>query len=464
VTRPAKLNAFGKEDGDQPAILALLKDPEQMSLLRELTADALGGYLVLDMTTAAPQVVWRVAREELPEGIETAFTKVTEQFNQDAISLDERSDGIHAFVGMLAAILARKTDRVFIDEPEAFLHPPLIRQLARTLGMLARDGEMQFFIATHSADLLEAAVACGVDVNIVRLTHDDVRSTARLLNSVDLRHLARDPLLRSESTLSALFHEGAVICEAAGDRVLYKEIHERLVVDDDEALDNCVFLNAQNWSTITRMMAPLRRMGVAAAAVVDADVLFEQGLTAVLDAAQVGKELRDGWLKQRDGLRDSVAKRLGLIGKPIEAAPETGKRKKKLKEQEAMKFKRELIATLTPGEQKIFKTLRKSMAEYGVFIVPVGELEDWLAPLGCKPPKDNKEKWKWLREAIDRLGQDPQSDAYVWPDKGDIWDFMRAINAWILDLDREGTSLMTRGAPPASASAIGSAGKPLPPS
>lgn len=448
VTRPAKLNAFGKVDGEQPAILALLKDPEQMGLLRELTADALGGYLVLDMTSEAPQVVWRVAREEPPEGIETAYTEATEQFNKSATRLDERSDGIHAFVGMLAAILAMRTDRVFIDEPEAFLHPPLIRQLARTLGMLARQGEMQFFIATHSADLLEAAVACGAEVNIVRLTHDAERSTARLLNSADLRHLARDPLLRSESTLSALFHEGAVICEAAGDRVLYKEIHERLLVDDEEALDSCVFLNAQNWSTVPRMMAPLRRMGVAAAAVLDADVLFEQGLTLVLDAAQVDKDLRDGWLKQRDGLRDRIAERLGLIGKPVEATPETGRKKKKLREQEELKFKRELIATLTAGEQKIFKALRRSMAEYGVFIVPVGELEDWLAPLGCKPPKDEKSKGKWLREALDRLGQDPQSEAYVRPDKGDIWDFMRAINAWILDPDREGTSLTTRGASP----------------
>lgn len=442
VTRSAELNPFEKAEGEQPVILALLKGPEQMDFLRALTADAIGGFLVLDMTSEAPQVVWRVAREEPPKGIETGYTEAAAQFNREAARLDERSDGIHAYVGMLAAILSRPSDRIFIDEPEAFLHPPLIRQLARTLGMLARELEMQFFVATHSADLLEAAVACGVEVNIVRLTHEEERSTARLLNSSDLRKLARDPLLRSESTLSALFHEGAVICEAAGDRVLYKEIHERLLDGDEEAIESCVFLNAQNWSTVPRMMAPLRRMGVAAAAVLDADVLFETGLTQVLDAAQVDRELRDGWLKQRDALIDRIAQRLGLDAKPTHAVPAagTGSKKQKQKLKDQVKLKRELIATLTHDEQRIFKALRKSMAEYGVFLVPVGELEDWLAPLGCKPPKDEKEKGKWLKAALDRLGQDPQAEGYVRPENGDIWDFMRAVNAWIMNPEREGTA------------------------
>lgn len=88
----------------------------------------------------------------------------------------------------------------------------------------------------------------------------------------------------------------------------------------------------------------------------------------------------------------------------------------------------------------MFKALRKSMAEYGVFIVPVGELEDWLGPLGCKPPKDEKGKGKWLREAIEKLGQDPQAEAYVKPVKGDIWDFMREVNSWIMNPEREGTA------------------------
>ena len=433
VTRSAELKAYDEQgDDEQAAILALLRRPDMMETLRALTQDALGGHLVLDMTSRAPEVIWRLSAAPPTAGLENTYTDEANRFNKAAVQLDERSDGIHAFVGMLAAVLAKSSDLVMIDEPEAFLHPPLVRKFARQIALLARRMESQFFIATHSADLLEAFIAAGVEINIIRLTHDDHRSTARLLNSRDLRRVERDPLLRTEATLSALFHDGAVVCEAAGDRVLYKEINERLLAADEQALDSCVFLNAQNWETIPRMVAPLRRMGVAAAAILDADALFGAKLTDVLDAAQVEKLVRDGWLKQRNDLRNSVARRLGV---DPDQSPTDPKTKKKLQ------LNRTTIAGLQPDEKKVFAVLRTSMASYGVFIVPVGELEDWLAPLGLQPPPDDM-KGQWLRKALDRLGQDRDSDTYVHPADGDIWDFMRSINAWILDPDREGTATL----------------------
>lgn len=439
VTSSAKLKAFERHGNDQPVILSFLKSADLRERLRALTVDALDAYLVVDMTTHAPQIVWRLAQTPPPVGLECTYADDTNRFHHAAALLEDRSDGIHAFVGMLAAILANATDLVFIDEPEAFLHPPLVRQLARQLSVLARDTGIQFFIATHSADLLEAFVSGGSEVNIIRLTHDSERSTARLLDSTSLRYLARDPLLRSESTLSALFHEGAVICEAAGDRVLYKEINERLLAADEDAMDSCVFLNAQNWGTVPRMMTPLRKMGVAAAALLDADVLFEPGLTNVLVAAQVDKVIRDGWLKVRDGLRDQIIKRIGpafIAGaEDDEEEEQEGKAKK-------LQLKGKTIALLIGSEKEAFAELRASMARYGVFIVPVGELEDWLAPLGLRPPAKNAHKARWLRGALDRLGQDPQLEGYVRPEKGDIWDFMRSVNEWIRNPERKGTSPM----------------------
>lgn len=420
VTSSAKLSANEHKDNSQPVILTFLKSPELRERLRALTVDALDAHLVVDMTTHAPQVVWRLAQEAPPKGLENTFyIGDTNPFLEAAALLDDRSDGIHAFVGMLAAILARPTDLVFIDEPEAFLHPPLVRKLARQLALLARESGRQFFIATHSADLLESFVSVGVEVNIIRLTHDSERSTARLLDSDALRHLARDPLLRSEATLSALFHEGAVVCESAGDRVLYKEINERLLACEDGGLDSCAFLNAQNWQTTARMIEPLREMGVAAAAVLDADTLFGKELGAILKAAQVDKVIRTGWLQQRAGLKEQIAARLG-------------------NELDKTSLKGEIIAGLTPSEREIFTELRSSMARYGVFVVPVGELENWLTSLGLRPNLDDKNRW--LREALDHLGIDPQDESYIRPRKGDIWDFIRSVNAWILDPERKGTS------------------------
>ena len=262
-----------------------------------------------------------------------------------------------------------------------------------------------------------------IHVNIIRLTHSE-RSTARLLDSRTLRELALDPLLRSEATLSALFHEGAVVCEAASDRVLYQEVNERLLrygQSSGEGLDSCVFLNAQNWQTVARMIEPLRKVGVAAAAVLDADVLFGSELTQILKAAQVNQIDRMAWLQQRGALRKKIARRL------------------KIKDEKKVSLKSNVISQLTRGEARTFKTLRTNMAEYGVFIVPVGELEDWFSYLGIKPPAKTK-KAKWLRSTLDRLGVDPTHADYVRPSSKDIWRFMREVNQWILNPDREGIS------------------------
>lgn len=448
VTGPAKLRGYDDDGGDQPPLLSLLRKPQLRRKLREVTASALGCHLIIDITTEGSKAIWRLSDTEPPDEIEGRWTEEAHRFIKDTGRLDERSDGIHAFVGMLAAIIADPNELVFIDEPEAFLHPPLVRKLARHLADLARELDMQFFIATHSADLLESFVASGAEMNIIRLTHDHERSTARQLNSRDLRRVTRDALLRSEATLSGLFHDGAVICEAAGDRVLYKEIHERLLAADEKAVESCVFLNAQNWETVERMVAPLRRMGVAAAAIVDADVIFKKGLKTWLDAAQMPKAIRDVWIKKRDSLRDLTAKRLSIdpsafeVEDDPEAKPEAGTEMAVSKPSLSLKGK--IIAGMKRDEKKIFNSLLTDLAEYGVFAVPVGELEDWLSPLGLQPLKDSTKKAKWLTGALDRLGEDPRNEDYVQPQAGDIWDFMRRVNAWILNPDREGTSSTTQ--------------------
>ncbi len=420
MTRGAEINAIDAPlDDEAPPIIAILRRPDLRDYLRSLTVDALDAFLVIDIVTRTPTAIWRLSKEEPEDGLENSYTEAAAEYHRNAQPLAERSDGIHAFVGILASVLAKPTDFICIDEPEAFLHPPLIRKLARRLSDLAQDTQRQFFIATHSSDLLEKCVTSGAEVNIIRLTHAQDRSTARLLDSSALRDLALDPLLRSEATLTALFHDGAVICESASDRVLYQEINERLLHSDDEdALDSCAYLNAQNWQTIARMMEPLRKMGVAAAAIVDADVLFGDELNTLLKAAQVDRITREGWLNQRNSLRKKIAERLKLDVKKTQ-------------------LKGDIIQTLTRSELKTLRTLRSAIAQHGVFFVPVGELEDWLTPLGLKRISD---KGKWLRQALDRLGRDPRSDSYVHPADDDIWAFVREVNSWILDPDREGTS------------------------
>lgn len=424
ITDSAQLTPY--EDVDAKAILALLKNPDNREILRDLVHEALGRHLVIDMATDAPRVHWRLATEAPPADLEANYTVAATNYHREASPLDERSDGIHAYVGMLAAILATAAPLTFIDEPEAFLHPPLTRTLARQLALLAREHDRQFYIATHSPDLLAACVSSGASVNIIRLTHDDGRATARKLDADALRRFALDPLLRSEAVLSALFQHGAVVTESESDRLFYGEINARLIAHptSDDGIESCAFLYAQNRQTVDRIIGPLREMGVAAAAIVDSDALFGDDLRKLMKAARMPDAVLKSVLTERDELGKPLFARLGIV-------KEQGKE---------LPFKGEHIAAMQPSEREVFEHILDTLARYGIFLVPVGVLEDWLSHLGLQRTSKRKKAY-WLEQALDKLGWDPESDTYMHPSKGDIWDFMRKAAAWIRDGARKGTSL-----------------------
>ncbi|MCK6592877.1 MAG: hypothetical protein L6Q76_35435, partial [Polyangiaceae bacterium] len=110
MTRSVPLRGFDEHDQDAPPILSLLKKPDVMRRLRTMVASALGRHLVIDMVTEAPKVIWRLADKEPDEGLENRYSKAANEYHSRGALLEERSDGIHAFIGMLAAILAKGSD------------------------------------------------------------------------------------------------------------------------------------------------------------------------------------------------------------------------------------------------------------------------------------------------------------------------------------------------------------------
>ena len=72
-----------------------------------------------------------------------------------------------------------------------------------------------------------------------------------------------------------------------------------------------------------------------------------------------------------------------------------------------------------------------NLAEYGIFVVPVGELERWLAHLGV-PERD------WLPTVFDRMGNDPAAEGYLKPGDDDVWRFIEQAAGWIADPARKG--------------------------
>ncbi len=41
---------------------------------------------------------------------------------------------------------------------------------------------------------------------------------------------------------------------------------------------------------------------------------------------------------------------------------------------------------------------------------------------------------------FERLGKNPSDPTYVWPERGDVWDFVRRVARWVRDPNRRGLS------------------------
>ena len=77
--------------------------------------------------------------------------------------------------------------------------------------------------------------------------------------------------------------------------------------------------------------------------------------------------------------------------------------------------------------------LIRSLARYGVFVVPYGEVQSWLPGLNVKARKD-----RWLAAMFERIGNDPEEAGYVTPRRGDAWGLLGRISKWIKNPMRKG--------------------------
>lgn len=389
------------------ALHTLFKDWEARERIRALTRDAFGLFFVVDATAMTEFRVRFSARPPEDRTEEEGLDARSRTFHGAARSAQEFSSGVRAFVGIVAALHLENPEIIIIDEAEAFLHPPLSRTLGRVLASTAADRGGHVFAATHSPDFLMGSILSGRSVNVIRLTYQQGTPSARLLDADTLRRLMRDPLLRNTGLLGAVFHNGAVVCEAPSDRVFYEELNTRLQ-DVGEGMKDVVFLNATNKQTLRFLIEPLRRLGIPAAVAVDLDIIKEGDLGALLRAAFVPEPLIDAWTQIKNRLNEAF-RALGID-------PKAGG-----------------INALNPPERESGMHMLVSAATYGVFIVPVGELEQWFSDLGVVATKN-----RWIEAIFQRMGSDPEAPEYVRPTNGDAWDFVRSIATWIANPERLG--------------------------
>jgi energy-coupling factor transporter ATP-binding protein EcfA2 len=191
--------------------------------------------------------------------------------------LHQQGDGMRSFVGTL--LWARVSDfRVLlIDEPEAFLHPPQARLLARLLAK-GKKATTQIIAATHSGDFLRGILDSNIqNLRIVRLTRKDQINPTTELTPDQLKVLWADPLIRQSNLLDALFHEQCVVCESEGDCQFYGGILNALSdLKPDQVGPDTMFASVGGKNRVAKAAAALARLNVRVKVVLDFDALRDE--------------------------------------------------------------------------------------------------------------------------------------------------------------------------------------------
>ncbi len=374
--------------------------------LRDLIHRSTNLYLALDATEADDL---HVRFSKTPPNDERNLSDANINFMRACLKLEDVSDGIRAFSGILLQLHVGTPEVIIVDEPEAFLHPSLAYTLGKELARGAAEENKYVFAATHSSQFLMGAIASGAAVNIVRLTYDGRVGAARLLESEELSKLMQDPLLRSTGILEGLFVDHVVVGEANADRAFYQEINSRLLnARDPRGAANTLFLNAENKTTIHRVIAPLRRLGIPAAGIVDVDAVNE-GVADTLAAISVP-----------EGERQSFQNKRASVKAALKATGKDPKRDGG-------------ISVLRGSDLEMAENLLDDFAKYGLFIVPVGELERWLPELDVARAKE-----KWLHQVFAAMGSDPKMPGYAVPGSNDVWQFIGRVTDWLTMPNRKG--------------------------
>lgn len=393
----------------QNVLAHLFQDDTARASVRELVKDAFNVNFYVDPTNLG------TLRIKLADGLlqtdEQSLNDKARKFYRDATHIKDASDGVQAFTGIVTAVLSGEYHTILIDEPEAFLHPPLARKLGKSLAAIAAKRNGALLASTHSSDFLMGCVQASTSVKVVRLEYSQGKSRARSIDPGSLEKFLKRPLMRSANVISGLFHDGVIVLESDNDRAFYSEIFYRLSEGKPD-YPSILFVNAQNKQTIREIIGPLREFGVPAAAIPDIDILKDGGKTWIdwLKAARVPSALHTGLGQQRAAI-DAALKASG----------------KDMKTQGGLEL-------LAGPDRTAADLLFDSLETFGVFPVRRGEVENWLPSLNVPGKKTD-----WAVAMLERLGSDASDSQYVRPAVDDVWAFLEKIVFWIKNSARRGT-------------------------
>jgi hypothetical protein len=331
---------------------------------------------------------------------------------------------------------------VLIDEPEMCLHPPQAYALGRFIGKHGVSPDHATLVATHSSHVLRGIIEETEQLEIIRLSRVGPQFTGRRVSKETLKASIEKPSTKSESILDGLFAEAVTVVESEGDRLVYgttwdkvagefgHDVHfvsvgglggiadpcilyRTLKIPVCVAADLDVIRELGTFESILKAVAPVenaRELMVDCRRIIDA----VKALGPIYDEAHTRKALSDILSESLDWKSIEQLNRIrGTLSELSGGLSQTSRLKKGLDSLKAYAVYHDLAAFLN------------RCRSHGVFLVPVGELEDWVPHLVIGGPS-KKKKAEWANYTANQIRE-------TLPGPDDVWDFVRQMAAFQRD-------------------------------
>lgn len=344
----------------------LYSDGELERELSDLVSSFFALPLFMDKQVFPPRL--RAGEIKVPAPAANAVTREYSRAVAEVPVLDEQGDGLRSFAGLALVVLALSPEVLLLDEPESFLHPGQARAIGRWLSSASRSRNIQVVVATHDKDfligLLDSGEASAVDV--LRVVRSSSGSELRTISSEKLDAYWADPVLKYSNALQGLFHERVVVCEGDADCRFYSAAMEELAIARGlrHISDDTLFVSSNGKNGVAKIIGVLADLGVRAAVIADFDVLDNK---ATLQSIISG--LGGSWTAELDQAYSAMAKH-------VSSNPQTFWRD----------AKKGGLSNIPRGEgTKAFKCMIELLAEFRLYVVEGGELEDFYRDEGKGP-------------------------------------------------------------------------------
>jgi len=339
-----------------------------------------------------------------PEGIQGVVDRVSDEYVNKLRNyplLDKQGDGVKSYAGILFETIAYDYSTVLIDEPEAFLHPPQMRKLGQAL---AEEVDSQLIVATHSSDIMRGFLeGTKGNLRIIRIQRDEDKSTLHEVDQPAIKSLWSQPNLKYSNALDSIFHEQVIICEDDSDCRLINYTADYIIENENIIFPDTSFVPSGGKHAIAGIAEILRLAGVPVKAIYDFDLISERAtFTKALDAFGCNHSKKIETIKLWEMINSEVTQRIQTksaqefksylinIITNTEAEKISKSQVEELFKQRKpwSEVKRHGVNGLPSGDiRNKFRELNNNLKEIGIFLVPLGEIENFSPETGSHGPK-----------------------------------------------------------------------------